>query len=317
MLLFEDETTHWRSVAELPEDRLGKVSGSEWAALEAADESVFFVGPADPTMAKRLGKPAPAVTSYNSEWYDRASKTGVRGVRVLTGYTTPARAKMNKVPLSKWKTALEDALLADPAPIARAGEELARLMAQDADVSIRAPGGTDLSIHLAGREPVADVGVSKPNTPFTREHVLTSAPGGWVYASVDEIMTLGTANCNVPTLVNGESVEGLQLRFRQGRFAIEKAAKGEQALRDEIAKHTGDKDRLGILGIGLHPKIPLGIPQERFSAGVVTLGLGGNDDTGGKNASEFYFETRLKNATVTINGVTVVDKGKLKLGGGK
>src|SRR5437870_12749117 len=88
MFLMEDEETYWRSVETLPVTKLGHVSASEWAALSKADAYVFFPGPADlPRYRKNLPKSSTAA-GYNSEWYRRAGKVGLRGARVLLGYVS-------------------------------------------------------------------------------------------------------------------------------------------------------------------------------------------------------------------------------------
>src|SRR5437879_11692487 len=93
MLLMEDEETYWRSVETLPTAKLGQVSAPEWAALSKADAYVFFPGPADlPRYRKNLPKSA-AAAGYNSEWYRRAGKAGLRGARVLLGYVRRERAQ--------------------------------------------------------------------------------------------------------------------------------------------------------------------------------------------------------------------------------
>jgi len=78
MLLLEDEETHWRSVETLPPTKLGQVSASEWAALAKADAYVFFPGPADIARYRTNLTKSQAATSYNSEWYRRAEKGGLR-----------------------------------------------------------------------------------------------------------------------------------------------------------------------------------------------------------------------------------------------
>src|SRR2546428_7204243 len=93
MLLLEDEETHWRSVADLPPAKLGQVSASEWAALSKADAYVFFPGPADIARYRKNMEKSQAATSYNSDWYRRAERAGLRGARVLLGDVGRERAR--------------------------------------------------------------------------------------------------------------------------------------------------------------------------------------------------------------------------------
>ena len=50
-----------------------------------------------------------------------------------------------------------------------------------------------------------------------------------------------------------------------------------------------------------------------MASGVVTVGIGGNDDIGGANKTDFYFAGVLTKATLTIDGNTIVKNGKLMI----
>lgn len=74
------------------------------------------------------------------------------------------------------------------------------------------------------------------------------------------------------------------------------------------------------MGIGLNPalKVMQADGQDYRSdsaAGMVYLGVGDNTTDGGKNKAEgqFSYYFPLADATVSIDGVVVVEKGKLKL----
>jgi hypothetical protein len=51
--------------------------------------------------------------------------------------------------------------------------------------------------------------------------------------------------------------------------------------------------------------------QDGITAGAVTVAIGGNDDIGGVNKTDFYFPGILTKATLTVNGNTIVQNGKL------
>jgi hypothetical protein len=48
-----------------------------------------------------------------------------------------------------------------------------------------------------------------------------------------------------------------------------------------------------------------------ITARVVTVAIGGNDDIRGANKTDFYFPGVLTKATLTIDGNTIVQNGKL------
>ena len=61
----------------------------------------------------------------------------------------------------------------------------------------------------------------------------------------------------------------------------------------------------------MNPKAKIGFLQDSLASGVVTVGIGGNDDIGGSNKTDFYFAGVLTKATLTVDGNVVVKDGKL------
>src|SRR5438445_494335 len=144
MFLMEDEETYWRSVETLPTAKLGQVSAPEWAALSKADAYVFFPGPADlPRHRKNLPKSA-AAAGYNSEWYRRAGKAGLRGARVLLGYVSRERAQTYGYDFDAWRERVLRASSIDFGPISRKGKKPATLPARDGEGELAAPNGDEI-----------------------------------------------------------------------------------------------------------------------------------------------------------------------------
>jgi hypothetical protein len=65
--------------------------------------------------------------------------------------------------------------------------------------------------------------------------------------------------------------------------------------------------------VGLNPKARIGFLQDSITSGVVTVGIGGNDDIGGANKTDFYFGGVLTKATLIVDGNTIVKEGKLMI----
>ena len=65
--------------------------------------------------------------------------------------------------------------------------------------------------------------------------------------------------------------------------------------------------------MGLNPKARAGFLQDGITAGAVTVAIGGNDDIGGASKTDFYFPGVLTKATLTIDGNTIVQNGKLTM----
>ena len=76
-------------------------------------------------------------------------------------------------------------------------------------------------------------------------------------------------------------------------------------------KATGDRNKVALIGVGLNPKARTVFLQDSIAEGTVTLAIGGNDDVGGANKTDFYFPGVLTKATMTVDGHVIVKNGKL------
>ncbi len=309
MFLFEDEGTYWRSVESLPSSKLGQVSKSEWSGLEEADAYVFFPGPADIARYRRNLTKMGAATAYNSEWYRRAGKAGVRGARVLLGYVSPERAQSYGFDYPAWRAMVIEAGGADFGAISRKGHRLADLLARDAEVSVAAPNGTDLTFRLKGRGARCDDGIV--DTKDLKEgEFMTGVPPGSAYVAPDELSADGTVVADLPTPYLGTMTRGVRLEFRDGKGSWS-SSEGGEAIRGMYEKATGAKDRIAAISIGLNPAAKYGFLQDDLVAGAVEISIGDNTEWGGKNKSSFSLAARLSQATVKIGRKTVVDAGRL------
>src|SRR3989442_3180364 len=159
MLLLEDEETHWRSVEDLPPAKLGQVSASEWAALAKADAYVFFPGPADIARYRKNMEKSQAATSYNSDWYRRAERAGLRGAPVLLGYVSRERARSYGFEFDAWRDMVLPASFVDFHAVSRERAKLPLLLSKDAEVEGSVPNGTRFVFALKGRPAQSDDGI--------------------------------------------------------------------------------------------------------------------------------------------------------------
>jgi len=309
MFLMEDEETYWRSVETLPTAKLGQVSAPEWAALSKADAYVFFPGPADlPRYRKNLPKSA-AAAGYNSEWYRRAGKAGLRGARVLLGYVSRERAQTYGYDFDAWREMVLRASSIDFGPISRKGKKLATLLARDAEVEVTAPNGTQFVCELKGRDALVEDGIVDAQDVENGEF-MTGVPPGYVIVCPDETSAEGVVRFDQPVPYLGVQVTDVAFQFKAGK-ATWTAGSNADEIRTQYDKATGAKDRLGWLQVGLNPEVEYGFLQDDLVAGAVEIGIGDNTDYGGKNTSGFSFQGRLTNATVRIGKKVVVDHGHL------
>ncbi len=311
MLLLEDEDTHWRSVETLPPTKLGQVSKSEWAALDAADAYIFLPGPADIARLRANMPKSDSAFGYNEDWYRRARRAGLRGARIALGYVSPERASSYGLDHAAWRQMILDAASADFTAISRKGRRIADLLSRDADVEVSAPNGTRLVFRLKGRTAMNDDGVvDAQDLRASPSSFMTNVPPGQAYVAPEEESAEGVLVSDLPTPYLGSFVRGLKVTFKDGHATWTAEVNG-QAYEKSWDRATGPKDRLGAFGIGLNPAAQSGFLQNDLASGVIEVGVGSNASFGGKNKTDFYLGTYLSGATVKIGRRTVVQDGRL------
>ena len=310
MLLLENEQIFWKSADSLSDERLGMIGEHEWAAIEKSKAYVFIPGPADFGRIWRSRAKFGASTAYNAEWYQRAERYRLKAARIALGYATEQRARAFKVSLAAWQRML---LAASTVEFTELKEKIGRVasMLQNGAVKITAPGGTDLNLRLAGRTPFQDDCIVDTDDLDHGRNV-ANIPGGDVLACPDETYAEGKVAFDRPAQFMGKWIGKVGLDFDNGRLTKYRAALNAGFLRESYEKATGEKNKIAVVGVGVNSKAKTGFLQDSLASGVVTIGIGGNDDIGGANKTDFYFAGVLTRATLTVDGKTVVENGKLK-----
>lgn len=109
---------------------------------------------------------------------------------------------------------------------------------------------------------------------------------------------------------------GLTFRYARGAV-IEVRTGGDQARLEALwAAETGDKGGIGELVLGCNPLLKrvrgsTFEPHYGFGAGVVRLILGDNTLSGGTLRSSFHRWIMLNDATVSVDGAPIVQRGEL------
>jgi leucyl aminopeptidase (aminopeptidase T) len=313
LFVLEDEETWWRSVEGLPKGRTGRVGSHEWSALEEAKAYIFFPGPGDIARYRRLGMDrAMAATAYNSEWYRRAAKARVRGVRVLLGYVGEARAEAYGFNHKRWTEAVLQAGRVNLSVLSKKAKRLRGILKAGKAVRITAKNGTDLRFRLVKRDVFIDDGITD-RADLDMKNNMADFPPGEVFMSISERSAEGLVIFDLPTPSFGTWVDGLQWTFENGRLVSHKVRRNKKLFEEPYARDRGDKDRLGGISIGLNPRMSRDYLWAGFSAGCVGLTLGGNTWIGGKNKSNFSFGGYLSRATVEVDGKAVVTSGRLRM----
>jgi leucyl aminopeptidase (aminopeptidase T) len=278
-------------------------------AMENAKGYIFIPGPAD---FLRIWKNRPkfgASTAYNKEWYDRARQYRLKAARVGLGYATQQRARAYKISLPAWQRMLFAASTVDFRVLKEKVAKVASML-QNGSVQVKDSNGTDLSLRLLGRQPYQDDCIVD-SADLDQGRNVANIPGGEVLACPDETYADGTVVFDRPSQFMGKWVGGVRLDFKDGLLTNYRARLNADLLKASYEKAPGEKNRIAVIGAGVNPKARIGFLQDSLASGVVTVGIGGNDDIGGLNKTDFYFAGVLTKATLTVDGNAIVKDGKL------
>ena len=313
-LVLEDEAAFWRSLDLAPSPaRWSGVSAPVAAGVARADALVYFPGPADRPRLRAL--PPHQLTPFlgaDDEWLQRTRRGGLRGVRCLLGYASDAQAERWSVPGAMWRSQLIRGMTeVDYGELARDAKRTAALLRRGRSLRLMAANGTDLTLRLHGRLPWVDDGVVDADDR-RRGRTLATSPAGSVVVAVEEGSAEGTVVSNRPSYLSSGRVNGAQWEVDKGRLRNYWYTEGADTFETEFAAAPRGRETVALFALGLNPALAPGVPRaEDLEAGTVTLAIGGNTLYGGRNRCRYLSWITVGEATVTVDGHPLADRGKL------
>jgi len=193
------------------------------------------------------------------------------------------------------------------------GESVRTQFSDNAEVKMTTPEGTAITFRLSKIPARINSGLSHNNNPTASGMTAAWLPAGEVYVPVEA----GTANGTlvVPEIdIRGQVIKNLKLAFANGRITDIKADNNENFIKTLLSSAKGDADMLSLFDIGINRSSQPLQNSSYYSwemGGMVTLSTGDNAWAGGSTKSDVGLSFHIPGATVTINGKTVVEKGKL------
>ena len=238
-----------------------------------------------------------------------------RFVQVGNGlYPTASNATEAGMSQAQLAAMFRRGLDADYGALQQSAERIRDLLARGREVRVADPNGTDFSARLGGGDVrtsdgvIGDADLKQANGPTS-----VFLPAGEVYVRTEPGSARGTLAMR-ETWFQHRRVTGVKVSVADGKVTDFSARTGFDALRTRYEAADQGKSAVGVLDIGINPEVraPAGSPLLPWSqAGMVTISFGNDQWAGGDNTSDFGFAAQLTGATVTVDGVTVVDKGKL------
>lgn len=196
--------------------------------------------------------------------------------------------------------------------LAEEAKNLTKLLDRSKHVHIQSKKGTDLRFTIEGRK-----GNCAPGLVHT-PGMLGSPPDAEVNIAPIENSCNGTfvVDGSIPCKEIGIFKEPVTLVFKQGRVVV--ISSNTAALSRTVGQlfdSAGPQSRvLGEFGIGLNPDAKLcGIMLiDEGARGTIHLGIGSNITIGGANDVAFHLDFVMKDATVTIDDVVVMEAGQIE-----
>lgn len=115
----------------------------------------------------------------------------------------------------------------------------------------------------------------------------------------------------------GQRVDGLTLHFEGGVGTPQGATRGFELFMEQWEAATGEKDRLGEVGIGINPELTSSVGYELTDQkvyGLVHLTLGENEITGGENRGTLRWTSLVQQATFYVDDEPVLERGRFVAG---
>jgi len=313
-LVLEDEAAFWQSVESAPSPRRWSGLGSAVvAAIARSDALLYFPGPADRARWRALPPSLQdPLLGSDDEWLARTRRAGNRAIRCLLGYVSEPEAERWGVPAAMWRSQLIRGITEpDYDVLARDARRLAALLARGRTLRLTAANGTDVTLRLRGRTPWIDDGVIDREDK-RRGRSLSASPAGSIVVAVDEGSAEGTLVGNRPSFLPSGRVAGAQWEIESGRLRNYWYTEGAPTFEAEFGAAPRGREVVGLFALGLNPSLPGGVPRaEDEEAGAATLAIGGNTLYGGRHRCRYLSWITVGEATVTVDGHPLADRGKL------
>jgi hypothetical protein len=192
------------------------------------------------------------------------------------------------------------------------------MAARTGQVHVTTPAGTDLRFRIGNRPVTRQDGDASAERAAQARNLIdreVELPAGAIRVAPLEESVEGTI-VFPPSLWNGTQVEGLQMRFQNGRAISIEATRGLDAVEAELASAGTSGRAFREFALGFNPLLSIPqqdswIPYYGYGAGVVRLSLGDNTELGGAVSGGYVRWNFFNDATVTVGTETWVSAGRL------
>ncbi|MGE0538548.1 MAG: aminopeptidase [Dehalococcoidia bacterium] len=165
---------------------------------------------------------------------------------LLVAVPTPERAEVLSLPFDALESRLLPALAATVEELQRPIERTLARLREGSTLTLRGADGCELRMSTTGRHWLADDGLIDAEDRRRGGHV-SNLPAGSVYSTVVENSVVGQLR-----LPPASGTGDVRLTFEGGRI-VAVAGDGRDRFESLLMQHSGDRDRISHIGIGLNP----------------------------------------------------------------
>jgi len=230
----------------------------------------------------------------------------------LIGFPTKEDAKAMKLPFKKLEKIFWDTIDVNYNKLFSFNEKLIRKLKNAKKIKIVGE-RTNLKFSVKNRKFINACGIIAKKG----EIGYLNLPDGEVFTAPVENSANGEIYFDLPCMYHyGKQVEGVWFRFKRGRVVDYEIEKGLKNFEDVIKNASGDKDRIGELGIGTNPKAKITggmIIVDEKVRGTIHIAIGDNKLYGGRNDSTIhwdFFKTMGKGSRLYVNKKLIMKDGR-------
>ena len=311
MAILDTDRTYYSQFEMLTEENLRVTSKHCLGLAEYTTVNIFIGGPGNPLRMRKIAPEKLAALFEGEKAHaDKSREKKIRGAFLAQGMVTPERARTYGYNFQRWKRMMDSATAVRYDDMSILGRRVASNLERAREVRVRSRIGTDLKFSILGRQTQVNDGIIDDDD-IRRGLLFTSLPTGSVTVSIVEDSASGKITFDLPVPQVGKLVHRLQWVFENGRVTSFNAEKNLDAIKPVFDRAHGDKDKIASLTIGLNPRVRTGLLLDAMAKGAITIGIGSSLDIGGKNDSDYGFQATLAQATVELDGRTLVENGKI------
>jgi leucyl aminopeptidase (aminopeptidase T) len=295
----------------LTEERLREPSDFCRGLTEKSTAEIFMSATYDPTILRTIEPKKLAADSEgeNTAHFPLSKERKVRTLSIGLALVTKPRAKVYGFNFAKWSRMMQASTSVDYQKLAKTGRVLMGSLKDAQTIEVTGPQSTKLSFDVSGRKWYLSDGIVDEED-IRNEDLNDQLPAGSLTVAPLEESAQGQITFNAGTPVMGRQVKGLQLTFKNGKVTGFKGNTSTAAVKKNWEAGTGDKDNIGLFGIGFNPKAETGYTVNNVAFGAVSIGIGGNEFLGGKNKPGFFHFDTITGATVKADGRIILRNGK-------